>query len=154
MSKLVTQISTELYDFLNGNNLDEKQHEAMMLLTVSEDLWPHTAMISVGEIVLTQSELRIALWPNTHTTNNILRTNKASLVVIYAGKVHYIQLSLKKLPDIEQPKYDRIRFVGTIASAREDSAKYADIISGVTFNLKNPSDVLSRWQDMVEELKK
>ncbi|WP_396020863.1 hypothetical protein [Bacillus sp. SD075] len=37
------EISTEVFDLLNGEELTDKQHEAMLLLTVSEDGWPHTA---------------------------------------------------------------------------------------------------------------
>ncbi len=59
-----TAISEELFCFLDGNSLKDKTREAMMLLSVSEDGWPHAAMVSVGEVVaLNHEELRIALWP-------------------------------------------------------------------------------------------
>ena len=145
-------IPAELKKFLDGNNISVKQHEAMLLQTVSENGWSHTAMISVGEIVMVDNELRIALWPETNTTNNILRTNKASLVIVYQHKVYYIQLLLKVLPDIPS-KYKRTRFAAQIISLREDSAKYADITSGVTFKLYNPAEVLERWEVVLNELK-
>jgi|SRR5690606_2197310 len=152
MSGKMPIIPAELKKFLDGNNISVKQHEAMLLQTVSENGWSHTAMISVGEIVMVDNELRIALWPETNTTNNILRTNKASLVIVYQHKVYYIQLLLKVLPDIPS-KYKRTRFAAQIISLREDSAKYADITSGVTFKLYNPAEVLERWEVVLNELK-
>lgn len=46
-----TELSTEVFEFLNGKELSDKQHEVMMLMTVGEDGWPHNAMISVGKLL-------------------------------------------------------------------------------------------------------
>lgn len=76
------RIGKELFTLLDGKGLEDKQHEAMMLLTVTEDQWPHIAMISVGEVVaLDEGNLRLALWPGTTTTGNMIRTGKATLAV-------------------------------------------------------------------------
>lgn len=57
-------------------------------------------MISVGEIVaLDSQELRIELWPNTSATFNIIRTNKATLMIVYRGKFNYIRLCLRRLKE-------------------------------------------------------
>lgn len=82
------RIGKELFTLLNGKELEHKQQEAMMLLTVTEDQWPHIAMISVGEIVaLDEKNLRLALWPGTTTTGNMIRTGKATLAV-FTGERH------------------------------------------------------------------
>ncbi|MBA4544519.1 MULTISPECIES: pyridoxamine 5'-phosphate oxidase family protein [Thermoactinomyces] len=149
------RISEELCQLFNGRSLEEKQHEAMMLLTVTEDLWPHIAMVSVGEILaLDRTHLRLALWPGTTTTANILRTGKATLVVFFAGKAHYVRLSLKRLPELPGARHKRERFAASVVSAREDVAKYAEIRSGVTIDLKDPDAVLTRWSETLEELAK
>ncbi|MGA9173588.1 MAG: pyridoxamine 5'-phosphate oxidase family protein [Thermoactinomyces sp.] len=147
------EISEELYQLLNGQSLETKQHEAMMLLTVTEDLWPHIAMISVGEILaIDQTNLRLALWPGTTTTSNILRTGRATLVVFFAGKAHYVRLSLQRLAELPDARHKRERFSATVVSAREDVAKYADITSGVKIDLKDPDAVIKRWNETLEEL--
>lgn len=147
------KISKELYKLLNGENLDTKQHEAMMLLTMTEDFWPHIAMISVGEIVAKDcTKLRLALWPNTTTTHNILRTSQATFVVFFAGKAHYIRLSLQRLTPLSNAKHTRERFSAEVVSVREDTAKYADITSGVKINLKDSDNVIKRWYETIEEL--
>ncbi len=153
MNDTETEMSIEVYELLNGKELTDKQHEAMMLLTVSEDGWPHTAMISVGEIVaLNRRELRIGLWPRTSTTANIIRTNKATLVFFYQGKAHYIRLLLKRLPELPSAHYERVRFSAKVVSVRADMAKYADITSGIKIELKNANEVIERWSQTIEEI--
>ena len=62
----MAQLSSELFQLLNGEKLAGKRHEAMMLQTVTEDGWPHTAMISAGEILaLNKTDIRLALWQGT-----------------------------------------------------------------------------------------
>ncbi|MCU7711344.1 pyridoxamine 5'-phosphate oxidase family protein [Priestia sp. JV24] len=147
------EMSNVVYELLNGQDLMHKQHEAMMLLTVGEDGWPHTAMISVGEIVaINRKELRIGLWPNTSTTNNIIRTSKATLVLIYKGKAHYIRFSLKRLKEMPTACYPRERFSARVVSSREDVAKYADITSGIKIELKNDKEVVERWHKTLEDI--
>uniref|UniRef100_UPI001C92F780 hypothetical protein n=1 Tax=Micrococcus luteus TaxID=1270 RepID=UPI001C92F780 len=64
--------------------LNEKQHEAFVLQTVSEDGWPH--VISAGEIIaLSRTDIRIALWKNTMTSANILRTGTAQFTAWWKG---------------------------------------------------------------------
>ncbi|WCK54913.1 pyridoxamine 5'-phosphate oxidase family protein [Aneurinibacillus sp. Ricciae_BoGa-3] len=148
-----TEISMELYELLNGKDLETKQHEAMMLQTVTEDMWPHTAMVSVGEVIaLGRGDLRLALWPGTTTTQNMIRTGRALLVVIFSGKVYYVRLSLQRLPELTGARHPRERFFATVTAVRQDTAKYADIVSGVQINLKESTSVLERWKETLEEL--
>lgn len=150
-----TTISEDLFHFLDGNELDKKEREAMMLLSVCEDGWPHAAMISVGEIfALNKEELKLALWPKTQTAANLLRTRRATLVAIHKGKAHYIRLKLDPLPTLKDAKYNRERFAAKVVSVKEDTAKYAKITSGIQFDLYDPKSVLRRWEKTISELKK
>lgn len=154
MRDVPTKFSDDLYQLFNGEQLEDKQHEAMMLETVSEDGWPHTAMISVGEIVaMDYSHLRLALWPNTKTTLNIIRTGKAMVVLFYKGRACYLTLSLTRLPQPPNPKHDLIRFEAELTHIKEDLAKYAEITSGVQINLKDSNSVLKRWEETINELR-
>ncbi|OMF79988.1 hypothetical protein [Paenibacillus glucanolyticus] len=148
-------ISEGLYQWLDGSDLESKQGTAMMLLSVTEDLWPHTAMISVGEIVaLDRSRLRLALWPGTVTTGNLLRSGQATLVAIHDGAAHYVRLRLQALPDLPDARHPRQRFAAEVVAVREDIAKYADILSAVKIQLHDPDEVLGRWKETIEELLK
>ncbi|MBO0997330.1 pyridoxamine 5'-phosphate oxidase family protein [Bacillus sp. SD075] len=147
------EMPVEVFDLLNGKELADKQHEAMMLLTVSEEGWPHNAMISVGEIVaISRKELRICLWPDTSTTANVIRTQKATLVLFWKGKAQYIRLSLGRLKELPNAQYQRVRFHAKIVEARKDIAKYAEITSGIKIDLKNPKEIVERWRDTVDDL--
>ncbi|CAH0186047.1 pyridoxamine 5'-phosphate oxidase family protein [Peribacillus sp. NPDC101481] len=147
------EMPEEIFDLLNGKELVDKQHEAMMLLTISEEGWPHTAMISVGEIVaVSRKELRIGLWPDTSTTANVIRTHKATLVLFWKGKAQYIRLSLERLKELPYVQYKRVRFHAQIVEAREDMAKYAEIRSGIKIDLKNPKEVVERWSETIGDL--
>lgn len=148
-------IPQSLFQLLNGKKLGDKQQEAMMLLTTTEDDWPHISMISVGEIVaMDQTRLRIALWPDTITVQNITRTGYAMFVLFCEGKAYYIRLELKKLPLLSNAKYRRERFEATVKTVREDIAKYADITSGIKIKLKEPEKVINRWYETIGELLK
>jgi hypothetical protein len=110
-------------------------------------------MISVGEIVaISRKELRIGLWPDTSTTANVIRTHKATLVLFWKGKAHYIRLSLERLKELPNIQYKRVRFHAQIVEAREDMAKYAEIRSGIKIDLKNPKEVVERWSVTIEDL--
>ncbi|OAB40264.1 hypothetical protein [Paenibacillus antarcticus] len=148
---MLNQLSLPLFEFFNGKNVSDKQHEALFLLSVDEEQWPHVAMISVGEIVaMNEAELRLSLWRNSVTTTNIIRTGQATIVVILGGIAYYIKLSVQEQSILDE----RQRFVATIASIREDVAKYADIISGVRIQLKEPQPVIQHWKETIEDMLK
>lgn len=71
---------------------------------------------------------------------------------VYRGKAHYVRLSLEHLPALPGAKHVRERFAAHVFAAREDSAQYADILTGVTVRLKEPESVIHRWKETVAEL--
>ncbi|AJY75436.1 pyridoxamine 5'-phosphate oxidase family protein [Paenibacillus beijingensis] len=147
-------LSEELFGLLNGTNIADKQHEAIMLQTVGADMWPHTAMISVGELLaLDRSNLRLGLWAGTRTAENIIRTGKAAFALCYKGKAHYVKLSLEQLAPLPGARFPGERFAATVTETREDEAKYAAITSGVQIQLLDPGSVLERWAQTIRELK-
>ncbi|WP_425415391.1 pyridoxamine 5'-phosphate oxidase family protein [Paenibacillus glacialis] len=141
-----------MLELLNGQNLPDKQHEAILLLSMDENQFPHVAMISVGEIVaIDETELRLSLWRNTVTTTNLSRTGQATFVVIFEGVAYYVKISVQEM-FISDARHDRQCFVAKVVSFRADVAKYADIVSGVRINLKEPEPVLQRWEETVADL--
>ncbi|MBR0006460.1 pyridoxamine 5'-phosphate oxidase family protein [Bacillus subtilis] len=151
----VNCMSDRLFELLDGSCLNEKQHEAFVLQTVSEDGWPHAAMISAGEIIaLSRTDIRIALWKNTMTSANILRTGKAQFTAWWKGAAYYVKLECAPLPPLKDAEYDRDRFSCRIVSVKEDVAKYADLTSGVRIQLHSAEEVLSRWEKTLEDLKR
>ncbi|MFD1135449.1 pyridoxamine 5'-phosphate oxidase family protein [Paenibacillus urinalis] len=147
-------IPAPLLKLLDGEHLPSKQTEAFMLQTVTEDGWPHTAMISVGEIVAIDAyTLRLALWCGTTTSHNMLRSGKAELVIVYAERVYYLKMAVKPLAPLRSAKHERDRFTAHIHALKIDQAKYAHIEAGIRVQLIDPDSVVTRWMETVEELR-
>ncbi|MFP5163948.1 pyridoxamine 5'-phosphate oxidase family protein [Staphylococcus equorum] len=147
------KIPEQIKSLLDGKYLDEKKDIAMMLQSITNEGYPHTAMVSVGEVVATDSEhIRIALWPNTQTANSLSEIGKASLVIVYNKKVFYFELDTKLLPPISNEKFSRMRFDAFTKNIKEDRAKYADITSGITVEMHESEEVLKRWKITIREL--
>ena len=143
----------EIIELLNGQDLEDKKHLVMMLQSITAEGYPHTAMVSVGESVAIDSDnIRIALWPDTQTAQRLVETGKGSLVIVYAKKIYYIELDLSVLPSLNNEIYCRLRFEASVKTVKEDNAKYAEIISGISIQLYDAENVVERWKVTVKEL--
>ncbi|NUU80331.1 pyridoxamine 5'-phosphate oxidase family protein [Paenibacillus xylanilyticus] len=150
----VKQLDLELVEWLSGNQLEGKQHDAMQLLTVSEDGWPHQAMISMGEIIaISPDKLRLALWPGTQTSMNMNRTGKATLIAVHEYRLLYVRLEIGVLPQLKESVHPRDRYEARVVSMRVDRAPYADITTGITFQLKDEKASITRWKETIAELR-
>lgn len=99
---IIEELDAELMEWLSGTNLEHKQHEAMQLLTVSEDQWPHQAMISMGEVIaINPHQLRLALWQGTQTSMNMSKTGKATLIAVQGQRLLHIRIEVEQLPEMK-----------------------------------------------------
>src|SRR5260370_32868628 len=72
----------DILDFLNGKNFDRKLSEAVRISTVSEQGWPHAAMLSAGEVLaLNPSEVAILVYENSNTSRNLVRDGRLTLTL-------------------------------------------------------------------------
>ncbi|MBT2635158.1 pyridoxamine 5'-phosphate oxidase family protein [Bacillus sp. ISL-26] len=151
---MIEHLPDTLYVLLDGTELEKKQHEAFVLQSVTEEGRPHAAMISAGEIIaVSRTDIRIALWKNTTTARNLLRSGQALFTAWQNGAAYYATLQCEPLPAQEEAKYDRERFSCRVVFVKEDRAKYADLTSGPAIQLHEPENVLERWKETLEELK-
>lgn len=149
------QLSPELMDLLDGTDLDSKVGETVLLLTVSENGWPHLAMLSVGELLVTDpDQVRMALWKGTTTGNNLRRTSQGTLAVVYGGAGHYIELEVSGAGDLRVGTKTLDYFSCTVTSALTDVVGYATLTTGIRFELPRREDVVSRWERTVAALRK
>ncbi|MGN7412129.1 pyridoxamine 5'-phosphate oxidase family protein [Paenibacillus sp. SAF-068] len=152
---IIEEMDAELMEWLSGTNLEHKQHEAMQLLTVSEDRWPHQAMISMGEVIaLNPHKLRLALWQRTQTSMNMSKTGKATLIAVQGQRLLHIRIEAERLPEMKGAVHPRDRFEAQVLHVRVDHAPYAEITSGITFQLKDELGAIARWKETIEELRK
>lgn len=144
------ELPVPLREVLDGRDLERKEGETFLLLTIGEDGYPRVALLSVGEVYAPSArEVRLALWPRSTTTTNLGRTGRATLAWIQAGPAHYVELDATRRGDAGP----FARFDATVRSARTDVVGYADLTSGVRFRLKDRAEVLARWRQTIETLR-
>ena len=144
-------LPAELREFLDGQRLAAKTNDVIELLTVGEEGWPHVALLSVGEVLAaSDTEVRLALWPDSQTTANLRRTSRATMTCVRAGAGFYVELEAQAVPGLVQ---ELAAFRCSVSGVLVDRADYADLTSGMTFSLKDPAAVLPRWSRVVAALR-
>jgi hypothetical protein len=142
----------ELCLFYNGANLDQKSGTAAYLITMGSDGWPHSAMISAGELLLEHSGARLAIWASSRTSENLARSGRALILVILS------ELSIRARLQLEsRGRLQAIEglhgYAGTVTSASSERASYATLSSPVSFDLHHREATLARWQRTHEALR-
>jgi hypothetical protein len=150
--RAVAALPGDVARLLDGTELDDRVGVTVQLLTVDEGGWPRVALLSVGEVVaLGPSALRLALWPGSHTTQNLTRTGVGTLALVHGGAAHAIAIEATRLPDLTEPS-PRAVFDATVREHRSDQVPYATLTGGIAFELTDPASVLPRWRETVERL--
>ena len=149
------ELPAVLQPLLDGSDLANRQGLTFLLLTNDESGWPQVAMLSVGEVVAVDPRtLRAALWLGSGTTRNLSRTGRGTLMLVADGNGYYVRVSARRGDDLDLGSDGRLAyFVLRIEDVQEDSADYAALTSGVTFRLKQPDQVVPRWQHTIDRLR-
>ena len=152
---LGTQLPETVRSLLDGSDLAQREGLTFLLLTNDVDNWPQVAMLSVGEVVAVAADvLRAGLWLHSGTSKDLTRTGQATLVLIAGGNGYYVRVRATRGPDLDLGAEGRLAyFVLQVEDVQEDSADYAKLTSGVTFELKDPAQVVPRWQHTVDALR-
>jgi hypothetical protein len=140
----------EILDFLNGDDLDRKLSEAVRISTVSEDGWPHAAMLSAGEMLaLDASETAMLLYGGSNTSRNLARDGRLTLTLPLDHGLCEMRLRATAKKQEER----RRCFTALVEDVRQHRSPYADVVSGVTFRLHDQTVVLARWSRQIEMLR-
>lgn len=126
----------------------ERVGETILLLTAGEDGWPHLAMVSVGELVVTGPDrLALALWPASTAAANLARNPRATLGAVTEGRSLLLRCRADAGHELTVPGGQRLRaFTLQVTAASEDVAPYADLLAGVSFRLHDPPSAIGRWR--------
>src|SRR5437867_10448579 len=75
MPRLIShELPDELYERLNGREIDKYLNHAVLLYTVDANGWPHPSLLSYFEIAaIDRKNLRLATYNNSNTTENMRR---------------------------------------------------------------------------------
>lgn len=150
-----TELDDELLHLLDGGKLEGKIGIALQFVTVTPDGMPHSALLSVGEVLaLGPRHLRLALWASSVTTGNLRSSPKALLTVVVAGVYYSIELDTgAPSPEGTVLPENLAVFEGEVRSIYRDEVGYADLLGGITFRLVDPASVLARWERTVTALR-
>ncbi|QGZ60235.1 pyridoxamine 5-phosphate oxidase [Paraburkholderia acidiphila] len=151
--KPATQLPAALVREFDGDHLEARLADAVRLSTVSEDGWPHGAQLSAGEILaVNAATLLIAVWPQSSTTANLVRDARLTLSLVHNGALLEIRARAHAVAQRQTALELRV-FRVEIESVTEHRAKYAAVLSGVTFRLYEPEQVLARWREQIAMLR-
>jgi hypothetical protein len=137
----------EILDFLNGDDLDRKLSQAIRISTVSEDVWPHAATLSAGEMLaLDGSEVAMLLYEGSNTSRNLARDGR--LTVTLPRDRGLSELRLREAAKKQEARHRF--FAASVEDVRQHRSHYAEVVSGVTFRLHDPTALLARWSRQIE----
>ena len=144
----------ELAGLLDGERLEGKVGATFLLVTASTGGEPHVAMLSVGEVLATgPSEVRLALWPGSHTTANVAATGRALLWALVPPATYRVRLACSPLPDLSVGGRPLAAFTGAVEEVLDDEVAYARMTQAMSFELTDADATLERWRAAVEALR-
>jgi hypothetical protein len=120
----------------------------ILVVTLGEDEYPHVAMVSVGElVVIAQARLALSLWPGSTCAANLSRERRATLALVAGGVAYSLSCRNARERELRSDPHPATRaFDLRVAESIEDSAPYADLLSGVTYRLHDSAAALTRWR--------
>jgi hypothetical protein len=149
----VLTLPPQLVSALDGEHLEARADEAIRLSTVSADGWPHGAQLSAGEVLAVDAAtLLVAMWPNSNTAQNMQRDARLTLSLVHDGALLEIRARARLVAE-HQTALDLSVFRLHIERVDAHRAKYAEVLSGVTFRLHEREKVLARWHEQIAMLR-
>ena len=139
-----------LAGFFDGEDLEAKSSLAAYLVTIGTDGWPHTAMIGAGELLLARDgATRLAVWAGSRSTANLTRDGRAVLLIVLSGRAIRARLEVGAVESDEALTY----FAGTAVAAEADTAPYAELRAGITYELHDSVAALQRWTATIARMR-
>jgi hypothetical protein len=150
--KTASRIPDGLEDYLDGTGLLAKT-QALRLLTVGADGWPHAALLSAGDMVVMPSgHIRLALFPQSTMASNLEREGRLTMSLSLDGGMYELRLRSRRLGN-PTPDVPLAFFEAEVETVRHHVAPYATVTGGITFALHDPQAVLPRWQRQIAALR-
>ena len=159
MSKLIgAELPKDLYQRLQGRDLESYSDKVILLSTVDVNGWPHLAMLSYFEVVARdRRNVRLATYKDSSTTKNMRRNGKATISIIDERIAYYIkgsvvELSREMLCAPHNAKLN-LRVEAVLADeANEEFEPGAFVSSGVTYQSPSRTEQLVKAREVLKEL--
>jgi len=97
MSKeLGATLPEDLLDFLSSTKPGEKFKQVILFSTTDENGWPRHGLLSAREVVAKDANrILLLLYSNSHSTANLQREGKLSLVLVNPHMSYYVYCSAR-----------------------------------------------------------
>ncbi len=143
-----------LFRRFDSRSPDPAEGFTVLLISVSEEGWPHLAMLSVGEVLaIGPRELRLALWPRSNSASNLARDRKAPLAMVDEQAGFALRCSVQCGPQpLQVADGELAAFQLRVEDVLKDAVPYAVLEHGITFRLVDSSSVLGRWRETLAAL--
>jgi len=149
------ELPDALAELLDGARLEERAEHVFELLTVSEAGWPHIALLSVGEVLVTSPRrLMLGLWPTSTTTANLRQSGRAVLQLYHAGAAYRARLECRPRAEQAAQAARLAIFDCRITQLSRDAVGYARLTSGPRIELPDADRVVARWRAQVHTLRR
>ncbi len=139
MSKnLGATLPQDLLDFLSSTEPGEKFKQVILFSTTDEDGWPRHGLLSAREVLAKDSKrLLLLLYSNSHSSANLQREGKISIVLVNPNMSYYVFCTARPLSPLPDAPSETL-FELTVERVLEDSLATAKILSGITFEGYDP----------------
>lgn len=143
MSQLLgKELTEELFNRLNGEEITSKMGKAIVLVTVDDRGWAHPAMLSYYEVVAKdRSRIDLAIGKTSTTARNLRRAGKITLLITDSGMNYYLKGSAREIKESMEGVPFMSLFRMEIEQILEDQEPDAAITSGVTFSRPQKKEV-------------
>ena len=147
-----SKIPAGVVHYLDGNELLTKT-QALRLSTVDAEGWPHSAVLSAGDMVVMPSgRIRLALFPQSSMASNLEREGRLTMTLALDEGICELRLRARRLAH-STPDVPLAFFEAEVETVRQHVAPYASVTGGITFALHDPEAVLPRWRRQIAALR-
>ena len=136
------ELTPELVERLNGQNLAAHEGKIIAIFTLDQAGWPSPALLSYYEVLAkSPSTIDIALWKNSSTANNLRREGKVTVMIADKGINYYLKGQVREVePEMAgAPQVSRFRI--TTEELLEDQEPNAEITSGLTYSRRASREI-------------
>lgn len=156
---------TELVAYFDGTGLAAKAGFTASLVVVDASAGGHarTSLLSVGELCVPDARrLAFVLWRASRAARALREAAakqcaRAVLTFVHDAAFYQVPLDVDVLPDDGQADQGGLaRFVASVQSIERQRVPYAQLTSGIAFELANDqrAEVLERWERQIDCLRR
>ncbi len=142
-----TTVPVGIADVFDGRRLAAKVGETILLIAGAE---PRVAALSVGEVLVLGDRVGLLLYAGSRTTAEVRETRRALLLGVADGGLVRIRLDVAE--STSTAPSGRAVFIGDVTEVELDRVGYAQVISGIRYELEDPVTVVERWEHQIETL--